>query len=547
MPPVPRPQGRSSLTRNLWRRLIGSSVSQAAGYAMGGAIQPVLEPFTQSLANKFWKMNPTKTLGAGTAARASVSGVMGSAAAADEAAQTGVNGERFATLEQLAAEYPPSAMLIEQLRRGIVTEQEARTALRRQGYGEQWVDRILATRDYLVPASDLVRMAVREVFSENQRTELDLDAGFPPAFLERARLLGFSEQVARDYWAAHWELPSFEQGADMFHRGIITEAQFDGLLAALDYAPVWRPRMRQLSERIPPLSDMIRFAVHDAYDDDAVNTFGLDSEFPEQFATDAARHGYSRANALLNWRAHWRQVSVTQAARMFHRGLLTRPQLQRLMKVQDYSPFWRTKLEGILYLTLGRVDLRRMLAAGVIDRDRVLRGYTDLGYHPDDAETLTRFAEIAAEGGSTAKHQTAAELRDEREGGYITDAEFRAGLTLLGYTGDTLEAEVLLADARRSKRWRDKAVDAIGKAYIAGKQDEAAARSLLEQAGVTGEAADHLFFWWRIIDAATEKQLTAAQVRAAYRKNTITRDDALNRLELLDYSLADATIYLDSG
>ena len=71
MPPVPRPQGRSSLTRNLWRRLIGSSVSQAAGYAMGGAIQPVLEPFTQSLANKFWKMNPTKTLGAGTAARAS--------------------------------------------------------------------------------------------------------------------------------------------------------------------------------------------------------------------------------------------------------------------------------------------------------------------------------------------------------------------------------------------------------------------------------------------------------------------------------------------
>jgi len=304
--------------------------------------------------------------------------------------------------------------------------------------------------------------------------------------------------------------------------------------------------MRELSERIPPLSDMVRFAVRDAYDDNAVSTFGLDDEFPERFAQDASRHGYSRDNAMLNWRAHWRQVGVTQAARMFHRGLLTRDQLFRLFKVQDYSPFWRDKLEGILYLTPGRIDLRRMLAAGVIDRQRVLRGYLDLGYNPDDAETLTRFAEDAATGGATRRNETAAELRDEYEGGYITEAEYRTALATLGYQGVTIDHEVHMGDARRIKRWREKVVDAIAKPYIKSEMPEAEARAKLEDARVVGEAADRLIQLWDILRAPAEKDLTAPQVKAAYKRNVFARPDAVARLTALGYDLTEANALLDS-
>ena len=60
-------------------------------------------------------------------------------------------------------------------------------------------------------------------------------------------------------------LPSYEQGAEMLHRGELTDAQFSGSPKALDYAPTWRSKLETIARRIPPLSDMIRFAVRQVY------------------------------------------------------------------------------------------------------------------------------------------------------------------------------------------------------------------------------------------------------------------------------------------
>lgn len=526
------------------RRFFGSAVSNAAGYAIGGAVQPVLEPLTQDLANEAWETHPVKPLGASVAARAAATGVLPAADAEDEAALTGINPDRFARLAELAADYPPSDTLLELLRRDAITTEQADQALARHGLPGFWRARVLELRSILPSPTDLIRMAVREVFTPGLRDELDLFAELPAAFVAEAAKLGIDAEQARNHWGAHWQLPSYEQLVDMLHRKLLSPAEFSNALRALDYAPVWRPLMEGIARRIPPISDVIRFAVRDAYDETAVGEFGLDDELPARFVEDAALHGQDAEASRYYWRAHWRPPSATQAFRMRHRDVITDEQLDKLLKVQDYAPFWRSRLKQITYLVPGRVDLRRMLKAGVIDRARTLRGYMDLGYAPDTAEILTRFAVLEAADEEETRRETVAELRSEYEGGYVLEAEFRQALEALGYPPDALDRLVALGDARRSAKYREKVVDALAKSYVGFAIDEAVARIRLAEVRVDGEAATQLIALWGLLRQAQTKVLTAAQVKAAYKKNRMALAEAIDELNERGYTDSDAELYL---
>ncbi len=116
---------------------------------------------------------------------------------------------------------------------------------------------------------DLIRMAVREVFSPDQRKLLDLDSEFPEDVKKWAAKQGLSEEWAKNYWAAHWELPSLTEAFEMFHRTttantdstapsegtakgqsyhrVISEETLKALIKAQDISPIWRNRLIEIS------------------------------------------------------------------------------------------------------------------------------------------------------------------------------------------------------------------------------------------------------------------------------------------------------------
>jgi hypothetical protein len=142
--------------------------------------------------------------------------------------------------------------------RGEIDEKEYLERMRRLGFTDSEAkDYEKASRYYPSP-SDIVRFAVREVYNPEARKRLALDADMPDAYLAAAKKAGLSEEFARDYWAAHWELPSIEAGFEMFHRGIITEEELKDLLKALDYSPAWRDKLIKLSYIIPTRVDARR-------------------------------------------------------------------------------------------------------------------------------------------------------------------------------------------------------------------------------------------------------------------------------------------------
>jgi len=112
--------------------------------------------------------------------------------------------------------------------RGILEIDQLREIAEYSGY------RPLYQRGYLelaknVPGpGDLITFVVREVIS-------------PSDFNIHMSKQGFGAEWASAYWQAHWVLPAFDRLVDAFHRGLLSEAEFNKFIVWHDYSPEPRP------------------------------------------------------------------------------------------------------------------------------------------------------------------------------------------------------------------------------------------------------------------------------------------------------------------
>lgn len=440
----PLPPAVVALLRTVARMggfLFQQVLSTAIGFGVGGALSTVLEPYFASMAQAAWASNPVQTLSPSVLADLVTRGLVSPEVAAAEARRSGIAEERFAWIVEQARTRPAVGEILELRNRREITDDQALEHLQRLGYSPEDARLLLGLRVRVVPPTDVIRFAVREVFSPELRARLQLDADFPEDALPRFERAGISEADARDYWAAHWDLPSPTQGYEMLHRGLISEQELDDLLRALDYSPAWRDKLAAISYRVPT-----------------------------------------------------------------------------------------------------RVDLRRMYRAGVIDRDRVYRGYLDLGYAPDDARALTEFA--VAEAVEEDRQPTASEVVTAYEARLIDQREAEEMLTALGYAPEARELKLALADARRERRFRELAISRVRSLFVGHRIDEAEAQTTLDRLGVPPSEKADLLEVWRLERAANVATLTASQVAGAARRGLLSPEEALERLQRLGYDRADAEIIL---
>jgi len=199
--------------------------------------------------------------------------------------------ERQEALLRLVRQLPTGGDLLEMVNRGYVSEADALTYLQWSGFTASDANGVLSLRFkfadintvaqlYIrkeisetehdarllragIPAQDvallkrlyfpvpgpqdLITMAVKEAFSEEQAAILGLDAEFPTDFAYWGERSGLSEYWAKKYWRAHWQLPSPQMGYEMLHRGVINDTELDALIKALDYTPYWRGKLKAIS------------------------------------------------------------------------------------------------------------------------------------------------------------------------------------------------------------------------------------------------------------------------------------------------------------
>ncbi|MBA7618122.1 hypothetical protein ES703_25443 [subsurface metagenome] len=99
------------------------------------------------------------------------------------------------------------------------------------------------------PVADIITMAVREAFTPDIAARFGQYEDFPKDLETWAGKKGLSKDWAARYWAAHWSLPSTQQGFEMLHRGVINQDELNMLLRALDVMPFWRDKLTQIAYR----------------------------------------------------------------------------------------------------------------------------------------------------------------------------------------------------------------------------------------------------------------------------------------------------------
>jgi len=126
-----------------------------------------------------------------------------------------------------------------------ILEQE----LKKIGIHPNYTDVYKTLAYQIPPVADIITMAVREAFTPEIAAKFGQYQDFPPDLELYAGQKGLSKEWAERYWAAHWALPSPQQGFEMLHRGVINRSELDMLLRAQDVMPFWRDKLTAIAYR----------------------------------------------------------------------------------------------------------------------------------------------------------------------------------------------------------------------------------------------------------------------------------------------------------
>jgi len=509
----------------IFSRFFGSSVSVAAGVAIGGSVQNSLNPLTQALANDTWSLHPDVPPDAMLLAIGVAQGQVADDDASAWAAQLGYGGPQFTAMKAIADTGPGVAMAFDLWRRGFLNEAGFRRACKREALEPEWIDALVKLKQRLLSPAELANARQQE-------------------FIDDARLHGEGDQQGYD--AERMDLlykmaglpPGVMDGLTMLRRGIISEATYRQLVAEGHTKTKYTDALLGLRDIIITPAEAAGLRLRGwktKAESDALGALG--GATPEVME-----------NLYLN---RGRPAAPVQMQTAWARGIvgpdgvpMNEAQFLKGIRESDIRPEWGPMLWGIRFAYPPLFQINRLVQQGAATAAEALDWATKGRYAPEVLAALQRFWAGAGTAGSKAL--TKAELDDEYEGGYISEADFRAQLTKLGYTGANLDLEVHRGDARRLKRWREKVVDAIAKAFIEHDIDSATAIVDLATVGVTGEAATRLVDLWQLEARVHRKHLTAAQVKRAYRRAILTIDQAVEALLLLDYTDGDARAYLAS-
>lgn len=417
----------------------------------------VVDANSQVILREYSRQHPWRQLEAGDV----LAGVRKQVVQVDEAIDTlkgqGFTDESARRMVLLAFSPPPPETVLHMWRRGLASEDRTKDALKAAGLSDEWTQAYMAASEYLTSPSDLITQSVREVFSPSDREKLQLDADFPSAFAERAAKWGMTEQTARDFWAAHWRLPSAEQGFEMLHRDIIKDDELAMLLKALDYSPAWRAKLQAISYNPYTRVDIRRMHKLGILKDGDLVRVHRDLGYNQEHA-EALAEFVRQLNQAPEDRADEELGKLTKASilSLYRDGLLTREKAVSLLTDSGVSPE-----AANLYVQQVDVDeaqserqaeaglIVELALAGELTRDQARDRLNALGMSAPETEKI--LAQLYRKLSAKTKIPTRAEGAQMLEAGVISPSDYRALLGALGYPERWADAFMRLATIKAQK------------------------------------------------------------------------------------------------
>lgn len=529
-------------------RFFGRTASEGAAFAFGVASAPVLAPAVETLRQEAWSKYESRALDAAEAALLVAEGLWTADDGKAEASRHGVNSDRFAAMVEAAQTAPDAATLRVLWRRGAIDTAAFEHGLRKARLEDRWTGPLESLKtDRLDPA--VIAVAIqRGIIADPGILPVapPTGTGKVPAFpvfdidaIGEAAAAGIDRERL-SVMVGNVGLPaSVQQAASAYFRGIIELDDYYRAVSEGNTRNEWRDAILEQARQILTATQYVDARLRGWIGDAAMYQ-------------GTAKHGMSRADTDLMFKTHGRPLSFRQVFIGLRRGgeydgpvTDLDPAFLKALQQSSVRPEWYNLAWSQRYSYPSAFVLRALTQAGDITQADAHEILLFQGWEPTLAEKVARA--WAAGGGTAGKTLTKAELQAEYEGSFITETEYRQALTDLGYSGDELQLEIELGNARRVKKFRDAVVTKVQKAYVVREIDDGQARTDLASVAVTGEAADNILKLWAIERDVTTRTLTPAQIAKAYKRALITRPDALTRLDNLGYSATDAQLLLDES
>ena len=368
-------------------------------------------------------------------------------------------------------------------------------------------------------------------------------------------LKAMAENGLNEEWANMWmeenrNYPSFTQLTDMYWRGLIDEETFEAWMQRNGYSKEVIEAFKGLREYIPPISDLIRFAVREA--------FPVEPGRPqfEEMKKWARKQGLSDWWVERYWLAHFDRMSLTQAYENYWRGYFTEDDFKRYLMLADIHP---DDWDAILRVAYRPPTLRELgygYDVGVYKKEDIEKYRRWEGLSPEDAK-------LAAE--ALVAYRTEAEREALRREymylfayGRISEEEFRKKLKELITAKEAIDLWVERAKVYRERIMRyprpEESVAITASeakwAFVHGLRDEDWLREQLKTLGWTSERIDIYVEQAKQERAellAEEKEkpyrrLTISQLADMYRYGFLTADRLVEELQNLGYSREHAEV-----
>ena len=216
-------------------------------------------------------------------------------------------------------------------RRGKIDKSKLEQSLEKLHINKQTTHQLIDVTEYYPTPQDLIRFAVREVYTPDIASQYGLFEDFPQEFITEAKKVGLEKSNAERFWAAHWELPSISMAFEMFHRRIINKNELELLLRSLDVMPYWRERLTQMSYNPLTRVDVRRMhKIGVLSDEDVYNAYldiGYSPENAKRMQEFTILYNVDEENA----------VSKSNMDKAYKKSLITLEQYKSFLKEAGYG------------------------------------------------------------------------------------------------------------------------------------------------------------------------------------------------------------------
>jgi len=311
--------------------------------------------------------------------------------------------------------------------------------LKRIGIHDNYLSLYRELAYQIPPVADIITMAVREAFTPEIAAKFGQYQDYPPDLELWAAKKGLSKEWSERYWAAHWSLPSVNQGFEMLHRGVIERSELDMLLRALDVMPFWREKLTTIAYRRLSRVDVRRMYNVGVMNESEVYEAYLELGYNDR---DAKRMAEFTIKQVLTTQSKFTSGDIVTA---YSKYMISRSEAQTLLQVvgvrdenisfiiasAEYKREWA--------LTENRISaIHNLYSKAVYDGDKARAELLRLDLPAERVDVLMEQWYID-EKDKAPRYWTTAQTLSFVKAGLITPERGRMELTAMGYDTEHID------------------------------------------------------------------------------------------------------------